>query len=80
MQVEALFKEHQDIFKEESYRDDAVQSIHNNVRWLASNGAAVCAWLNTAPPVTMRIPGLAGVSQAPAAVPGMARAQVPGTP
>lgn len=80
MQVEALFREHQEIFKEESYRDDAVQSIRNNVRWLASNGAAVCAWLGTAPPVTMRIPGLAGNPQAPAAAPGLARAQAPGKP
>ncbi len=68
-QVEALFKAHKDKLREESYRDVAVQSIRNNIRWLASNGAAVCAWLKTSPPSTMHIPWLEEAAPTLAAAP-----------
>ena len=72
MQVEALFKAHKDRLREESYRDEAVQSIRANIRWLASNGAAVCAWLKTPAPAAMRVPGLPGAALAPAPAAAMA--------
>ena len=77
MQVEALFKAHKDVLRQASYRDDAMQSIRNNIRWLESNGAAVCAWLKTGPPPTMHMPSLEGAAQAPARAPAWAPAVAP---
>ncbi len=70
--MEALFKAQKDRLREESYRDEAVQSIRANIRWLASNGAAVCAWLKTPAPAAMRVPGLPGAALAPAPAAAMA--------
>jgi hypothetical protein len=64
MQVDALFEAHKDVLTEESYRGAAVQRIQNNIRWLASNGAAVCAWLRTSAPPTVNVPGLQGTGPA----------------
>lgn len=70
--MEALFQAQKDRLREESYRDEAVQSIRANIRWLASNGAAVCAWLKTPAPAAMRVPGLPGAASAPAPAAAMA--------
>ena len=45
LQVEAMYRQHSGMLKEDRYLTEARENILANVAWLARNSAPACAWL-----------------------------------
>lgn len=79
-QVEELFRAHEDVVSEPRYRNEAVQSIRNNAKWLRANAPAVCAWLRQPPPREMAAAAGPAPAATPAPAPALAPVLAPGMP